>query len=111
MTRPQFLQGWDIALSQEDIQKGRSLFVDVGGAVGHQCILFRETYPDLKGAVILQDLPFIADLGRKNPRMAELGITVQDYDFMTPETSEARGAKVFYIRNVSTRVLSVLILY
>lgn len=100
MPRPQFLQGFDFALSQQDIQRGRAQFVDVGGAVGHQCIAFRENHPELKGAVILQDLPFIADLARKDSRIVELDIAVQDHDFMTPETTEAQGAKIYYIRNV-----------
>lgn len=100
MPRSQFLQGFDIALSQQDIQRGRALFVDVGGAVGHQSIAFRENHPELKGAVILQDLPFIVDLARKDPRTAQLDITIQPHDFLTPQTTEAQGAKVFYIRNV-----------
>ncbi|KAH0042724.1 hypothetical protein KCU78_g727, partial [Aureobasidium melanogenum] len=100
MTQPQFLQGFDIALSEEDIQCGRAQFVDIGGAVGHQCIAFRQNHSELKGPVILQDLPFIADLARKDARVAQLDITVQDHDFLTPQTPEARGAKVYYIRNV-----------
>lgn len=100
MSQPQFLHGFDIALSSEDLQRGRAQFVDVGGAVGHQCIAFRENYPELKGAVILQDLPFIIDLSRDNPRIAELNITLEPHDFMQPQTEKARGAKIFYIRNV-----------
>jgi demethylsterigmatocystin 6-O-methyltransferase len=100
MPQPQFLQGFDIALTQHDIQRQRALFVDVGGAVGHQCIAFRESHPELNGAVILQDLPFIADLARKNPRIAQLDVTIQPHDFLTPQTPEAQGAKIFYIRNV-----------
>lgn len=100
MTRPQFLRGFDIALSQEDIQQGRAQFVDIGGAVGHQCIAFRQNYPELKGPVILQDLSFVADLARKDPRTAQLDITVQNHDFLTQQTLEGRGAKIYYMRNV-----------
>ena len=100
MPRRQFLQGFDITMSPEDIQRNRALFVDVGGAVGHQCIAFRENYPELKGPVILQDLPFIVELARQDPRAAQLDVTIQAHDFMTPETPEAKGAKIYYIRNV-----------
>ncbi|CAK3779712.1 sterigmatocystin 8-O-methyltransferase [Lecanosticta acicola] len=100
MPRRELMQGFDVALSSEDLQKGRAQFVDVGGAVGHQSIAFREAYPELTGPVILQDLPFIVDLARKNPRTGEVKVTIQPHDFMTPETPEAKGAKIFYIRNV-----------
>lgn len=35
----------------------RPVFVDVGGSIGHQCAHLKETYPDIPGKVILQDLP------------------------------------------------------
>lgn len=35
----------------------RALYVNVGGGVGHQCAEFKDTYPNLPGRVILQDLP------------------------------------------------------
>ena len=35
----------------------RVLFVDIGGGMGHQCMRFREQYPDLPGRVVLQDIP------------------------------------------------------
>lgn len=100
MPRPEFLQGFDIALSEDDLKRGRAQFVDVGGSVGHQCIAFRENNPGLKGPIILQDVAFTVESVQKDSRLAELGITAQTYDFLTPQTPEAQGAKIFYIRNV-----------
>ncbi|KAH9842081.1 sterigmatocystin 8-O-methyltransferase [Teratosphaeria destructans] len=100
MSEPHLLQGFDLALSQLDLERNRAQFVDVGGAAGHQSIAFREHYPHLKGPVILQDLPFILPLAQKNPRISELEITPQPHDFMTPQTPEAKGAKIFHMRNV-----------
>ena len=39
----------------------KPLLVDLGGAMGHQAIAFRERFPDLPGIVILQDLPHVID--------------------------------------------------
>lgn len=33
------------------------LFVDVGGNVGHYCALFKSTFPNIPGRVLLEDLP------------------------------------------------------
>ncbi|PVI01259.1 S-adenosyl-L-methionine-dependent methyltransferase [Periconia macrospinosa] len=100
MSRAKFLEGFDLEMAEDEVRSGRALFVDVGGAVGHQSIAFRESNPQLKGAVILQDLPFAADMASKDPRFAELDIKAQAHDFLTPQTLEARGAKIFYLRNV-----------
>ncbi|KAF2774511.1 S-adenosyl-L-methionine-dependent methyltransferase [Teratosphaeria nubilosa] len=100
MSRPHLLQGFDLALSQHDLERNRAQFVDVGGGAGHQSIAFREHFPHLKGPVILQDLPFILPLAEKNPRISELDITTQPHDFMTPQTPEAKGATIFHMRNV-----------
>jgi len=35
----------------------KSVFVDVGGGFGHQCIAVKEAFPELAGKLILQDLP------------------------------------------------------
>ena len=34
-----------------------SLFVDVGGGIGHQCLALKQRLPHLSGRVINQDLP------------------------------------------------------
>lgn len=35
----------------------KALFVDVAGGFGHQCMGFKEKYPQIPGRLILQDLP------------------------------------------------------
>lgn len=42
------VKGWDV---------GKTVFVDIGGNVGHQCAALKARYPDLPGKVVLQDLP------------------------------------------------------
>lgn len=36
---------------------GKTVFVDIGGGFGHQCIAVKETFPELAGKIVLQDLP------------------------------------------------------
>ena len=36
---------------------GEAIFVDVGGGFGHQAIGFQQKYPNLKGRIIVQDVP------------------------------------------------------
>ena len=45
-------------------------------------------------------MAFTIENAQKDPYLAELGITAQAYDFLTPQTPEAHGAKILYIRNV-----------
>ncbi|KAF7950184.1 hypothetical protein EAE96_007475 [Botrytis aclada] len=37
--------------------QNKPVFVDIGGGFGHQCILVKETFPELSGKLVLQDLP------------------------------------------------------
>lgn len=34
----------------------KAVYIDIGGNIGHQCAEFKETYPDVPGRVILQDM-------------------------------------------------------
>ncbi|KAI1334235.1 hypothetical protein F5Y15DRAFT_402418 [Xylariaceae sp. FL0016] len=43
------------------------LFVDVGGAMGAQCVAFRQRHPNLPGRVILQDQPEVVDQVKASP--------------------------------------------
>lgn len=56
------------------------LFVDIGGAAGHQCVALKGKFPHVPGRIILQDLPAVIKLF--NP--AE-GIEPMSYDFWTPQ--------------------------
>lgn len=56
------------------------LFVDVGGAFGHQCAIFKKRLPNTPGRVILQDLPAVIN---QAPPME--GVEPMAYDFMTEQ--------------------------
>lgn len=40
----------------QNVEPETPLFVDIGGNIGHQCLLLKTTYPEITGRVILQDL-------------------------------------------------------
>lgn len=56
------------------------LFVDIGGAGGHQCVAFRTKYPNMPGRVILQDLPHVIETV-----VPTLNIEPMMHDFTTPQ--------------------------
>lgn len=58
----------------------RVVFVDVGGGNGQQCVAFKETFPNVTGRVILQDLPAVI----AEAKLPE-GIEAMKYDFFTPQ--------------------------
>ena len=73
------------------------VMVDVGGGAGHQCIALRQAHPDLRGRVVLQDLPGTIAMTDRDA-LQRLGIDAQGHDFMT--TQPVAGAKVYYMRNI-----------
>lgn len=86
--QPSFLEGMDF---RKEILSGKRnlgttpVFVDVGGAMGHQCIALRQRYPDLQGRIILQEQPFIIDQVKTNPLPGFEGIEAMVHDFFTPQ--------------------------
>ncbi|KAF2999571.1 hypothetical protein E8E14_003746 [Neopestalotiopsis sp. 37M] len=76
------------------------LIVDMGGGLGHQCVLFRQKYPNLLGRVILQDQPHVIDQVRSTPLpgFGESAIEAQIHDLMMPQP--IKGARAYYLRNV-----------
>ena len=56
------------------------LFVDVGGGRGHEVLEFIRRYPQLKGRMILQEVPDIVKQVEPTDRME-----VMEYDFFTPQ--------------------------
>ena len=56
------------------------LLVDVGGNKGHDLMLFKERFPDIRGRLVLEDLPEAT----KNVAPSE-GIKIFPYDFFTPQ--------------------------
>lgn len=85
------------------------MFVDMGGAVGHETLNLRRKYPSLPGRLILQDLETTIARVPKTDVM-ELMI----HDFFTPQpvkgtlmitaclaiTNDRSGARVYYLRSV-----------
>ena len=47
------------------------IFVDVGAGLGHQYALLKNTFPDLKGRVILQEQPVVLEHATKVPGVAK----------------------------------------
>jgi len=56
------------------------LFVDIGGAAGHQCVAFKAKYARLKGRVVLQDLPHVINSVRERPLPGFEGVETQVYN-------------------------------
>lgn len=59
------------------------LFVDVGGAMGHQCIALKQKYPELLGRVILQEQAHTIEQVKASPLPGFEGIEPQVHDFFT----------------------------
>ncbi|KAF3761234.1 S-adenosyl-L-methionine-dependent methyltransferase [Cryphonectria parasitica EP155] len=97
--QPSFLDGMDfrkeILSSLQNTDNTIPVFVDVGGAMGHQCIALQHKYPDFKGRIILQDQPFIIDQVKTSPLPGFQGIEAMAYDFFTPQP--IKGASAYYL--------------
>ncbi|OTB01849.1 hypothetical protein M426DRAFT_265362 [Hypoxylon sp. CI-4A] len=96
---PTFLDVFDV---RQELARGSTdstpLFVDIGGALGHQCIAFKKKYPDIPGRIILQDQQGVIQRVRENPLPGFEGIETQVYDFFTPQP--LKGARAYYISHV-----------
>ncbi|KAI8623408.1 putative sterigmatocystin 8-O-methyltransferase precursor [Xylariaceae sp. FL1651] len=74
------------------------LFVDVGGAMGHQCIALKQRYLTVPSRIILQELAHVIDQAKAGPLTGLDDIEAQAYDFFTPQP--IRGARAYYLRNI-----------
>jgi hypothetical protein len=54
-----WLDAYDLAKHCEGSTDEDVIFVDVAGGIGHQCALLKAKLPQLKGRVILEDLPMV----------------------------------------------------
>jgi hypothetical protein len=100
MTQSQQYRGADwfeIYPVQEKLQVSpdRVLLVDIGGGVGHDITAFKKRFPDLRGKLVLQDLPQVIDT-IKEP-LPE-GITAIGNNMFEPQPIS--GAKAYYLRTV-----------
>lgn len=83
---PIFLDAFDF---QKELAQGvdpsTPLFVDVGGAMGHQCIALKQRYPGMTGRIILQDTSSVIQQVKQSPLPGFEGIEAIPYDFFTPQ--------------------------
>ncbi|MCJ1382181.1 hypothetical protein MMC17_005293 [Xylographa soralifera] len=90
---PTWLNVYPLEAQAAGLDPQAPLFVDVGGGIGHQCQLLKQTYPNLPGRVILQDLPQTIEHA---PPID--GVSQQAHDFFTPQP--VTGARFYYLRNI-----------
>lgn len=91
------------------------IFVDIGGAKGHQCVALRQRFPQLPGRIILQEQEHVIAQVKDNPLPGFEGIESEPYDFFRPQpikgmdvgvistfvdSNYVTGARVYYIRNI-----------
>lgn len=66
-----------------DVGENDVAIIDIGGGRGDVLMSFKETYLQVKGQFILQDLPgVLADISEA---ISKKGIQLMEYDFFTPQ--------------------------
>ncbi|OCL08854.1 S-adenosyl-L-methionine-dependent methyltransferase [Glonium stellatum] len=78
---------------EAEVKENEVAFVDVGGGIGQQCKALRAKYPELKGRVILQDLPQVI-------HEAEVDGTIEAISIDFLEHQPVHSANVYYLRSV-----------
>ncbi|KAF2727138.1 S-adenosyl-L-methionine-dependent methyltransferase, partial [Polyplosphaeria fusca] len=93
--QPSWVQSYPVRerVDAKNFSSDRTLFVDIGGNIGHKAIEFRNAYPELPGRVIVQDLPFAVNNAIKAPGVEAM---VHDFNHAQP----IKGAKFYYLRYV-----------
>ena len=56
-----------------------TVFVDIGGGFGHQCLALKAQYPQLPGRVILQDLIQVIEIAKDSLPPHNVEATVHDF--------------------------------
>ena len=72
----------DVYPFEKEVKDGGNgvVFVDIGGNVGHQCAELKAKYPNLRGRIILQDLPHAIKMALQTP-----GVENMVHDALTPQ--------------------------
>jgi hypothetical protein len=90
-------ESWLTVYPVEEVTKGwsadKAVYVNIGGSIGHQCAQFKETYPQVPGRVILQDLAHSIAQALPTP-----GVDNMVHNFWDPQP--VLGAKLYYMRAV-----------
>ena len=77
---PHWLDSYPIEQRSQDLEPEQTLFVDIGGGIGHQCVALRERLPTVRNKVILQDLDVVVAQAIKHE-----GVEAMAYDFWQPQ--------------------------
>ncbi|MCJ1394454.1 hypothetical protein MMC18_007332 [Xylographa bjoerkii] len=83
---------------QCNAEKDSAMFLDIGGALGHEIEAIRSRYPKIPGRLILQDLPVNTDQVSKTDAMEPMA-----HDFFTPQPvkgNEDSRARIYYFRSI-----------
>jgi hypothetical protein len=67
------------------------VFVDVGGAMGHQCVLFKQRFPELASRIVLQEQAYVIEQVKANPMPGFEGIEAQAYSFWEPQQLKGKS--------------------
>lgn len=65
-------------------------WVDVGSGLGTQSAGLLQKYPDMKGKVVIQDLPHVLEAAKAQVLSAVPGIESLPYDFFTPQPIQGK---------------------
>ncbi|KIM98593.1 hypothetical protein OIDMADRAFT_43492 [Oidiodendron maius Zn] len=90
---PTWLDVYPWQAKAKGLKLDQTLFVDLGGGIGHQSLALREKLPELPNKIILQDIPVTLRHAIKHP-----GIEVIAHDFFQPQV--ITGARIYYMRNI-----------
>ncbi|KAL9073516.1 MAG: hypothetical protein Q9157_004721 [Trypethelium eluteriae] len=92
-SRPQWIEWFPVReriLAGFEERQDAVLLIDVAGGRGHDVEAFKHKFSEVKGKLILQDLPaVISDI-----KTLDEDIQRQEYDFFTPQTIQ--GARVYF---------------
>jgi hypothetical protein len=58
------------------------LVVDIGGGAGHDLLGFKENHPEVKGRLVLEELPYV--IGQVDKGKLD-GVELVEHDFYTPQ--------------------------
>ena len=107
---PTWLDVYPVEKIARNLSLEETLFVDVGGGLGHQCIASRERFPHLSGRVILQDIPQTVTHAIHHDK-----VEIMVHDFFEPQrikgtnitpkyqcrqADRSPGAVFYYMRNI-----------
>ena len=83
------------------------LVVDVGGGAGHDLLGFRARHPDLKGRLVLQEMPYMVEKAREEGACAGV-VELMGHDFYGPQPVEGLfcffHSKAFYSSSFRSRL-------